>query len=70
MIAERALLDTQNKAELFNMVGQLAQGEAACCVVFEVVKLKSLEIADEDETGQFVFIETGKVVERLLLCSR
>ena len=66
LVAECALLNAENEAEILNVIGKVTKWKSNRSALFEVVKLKGLEITYQDMTRKLVFFEAGKIVERLL----
>jgi hypothetical protein len=67
LILKGSLLYAENEPEALDVLGELLKREPKLSVVFEVIQLEVVKIADEDVAREFVRLQAREVVERLLL---
>ena len=67
LIAKGALLHAQDEGEILNVVGKLMEHEPNMLVLVEIVEFEVLKVAYKDVAGKLVFLESGKIIEGLLL---
>ena len=65
LIAEGALLDAEDEAEVLHVRGKVLEAESDLCSLVEIVQLEGLEIADEDVAGTFPLLERIEVLSGL-----
>ena len=69
LVAEGSLLNTENEGKVFYMCVELIEVETNESSLVEIVKLKGLEVAQQEIPRQLVLFESGKIIKRLFLGS-